>query len=132
MIDFRRMRWLMGKLDRIKWDVERKEANATRITSVITGMPRGGGGNRQEDAYVILADVLDAYREAIQELDDMRGELIPLIDSLPDPDGRAVMRMRYLDGYHPDEIATAIRRDVRSVYRYLKRSERQIIGEQNG
>lgn len=129
MIDFRRFRWLINKLQRIQWDVERKEAAATRITTNITGMPRGGGGNRQEEAYVILADVLDAYRESLAELDAMRAELKPFVDALTDPDERAVMRMRYMDGYAPSAIAAGIHLDERSVYRYLTRAERKVVSQ---
>ena len=131
MIDFQRMRRLINMLPQIQWDVERKMANAERITSNITGMPRGGNGNRQEDAYIILADVVDAYHETLEELEQMRAELKPYVDRLANPHERAVMRMRYMDGHRPEKIALAIDRDVRSVYRYLKRAEKQIAGGQN-
>ena len=97
MIDFYRMRRLINMLPRIKWDIERKMANAERITSNITGMPRGENGNRQEDAYIILADVMDAYHETLEELEQMRTELKPYVDNLTNPHERAVMRMRYMD-----------------------------------
>lgn len=132
MIDFRRMRWLISKLQRVQWDVERKMANATRITSVITGMPRGGSGNRQEEAYVILADVLDAYKDTMDELDTMRAELKPFIDALPDPDEKAIMILRYMDGYSPEEIPGMVKLSRASVYGHLKRAERKIRGGQNG
>lgn len=131
MIDFKRMRWLINKLPKIRWSVELKAANATRITATITGMPRGGGGNRQENAYIALADATDAYHEALEELEAMRAELEPLVDALTDIDERAVMRMRYMKGYKPEEIAETIHRTDRSVYIYLKRAERKIMGFQN-
>lgn len=126
MIDFKRMRWLINKLRHIQWEVEQKESNAMRVTSHITGMPRGGGTNKQEEAYIILADVLDAYHESLAELDNMRTELKPLIDILDDPDERAVMRMRYMNGYRPETIAIGIHVEERTVYRYLKLAEKKI------
>lgn len=131
MIDFRRMRWLIGKLQRVQWDVERKMANATRITSVITGMPRGGGGNRQEEANVILADVLDAYQDAAAELESMRTELKPLVDALPDPDEKAIMILRYFDGYSPEDIPEMVKLSRATVYAHLNRAERKIMYGQN-
>lgn len=131
MIDFKRMRWLISKLQRVQWDVERKTANATRITSVITGMPRGGSGNRQEEAYIILADVLDAYQDTIDELEAMRAELKPYLDALPDPDEKAIMRLRYMDGYSPEEIPAMVDLSRASVYAHIKRAERKIRGGQN-
>lgn len=132
MIDFRRMRWLISKLQRVQWDVEQKTANATRITTNITGMPRGGGGNRQETALIILADVLDAYQDTRNELEAMRSELRPLLDALPDPDEKAIMRLRYMDGYSPEEIPAMVKLSRASVYAHIKRAERKIRGGQNG
>lgn len=134
MIDLERMRYLMRKIPDLKWDVERRMANATRITSVLTGMPGGSGKNQKMEAAIIaLVQVKKAYREAIAELDAMRQELTPLIDALEDPDEKAVMRLRYLDGHTPDEIAQMVNRARSGVYMYLTRAERQIRrAAQNG
>ena len=132
MIDFVRMRWLIKKCPRMEWEVEKKMAAATRITSCVTGMPRGGKGNRGEDAIIALSDVEDAYKEILDELKAMRKELAPLIDNLEDPDEKAAMRMRYIQGHRPTEIAKSLYRTDRSIYIYLKRAERRIRGKQNG
>ena len=124
--DFFRMRWLIRRLPKLQWDIARKQATATKVTTVITGMPRGGGENRQEDAVIRLAIARDAYREALDELEAMREQLSPMIDRLEDPDEKAAMRMRYLHGLSPEEIAETIHRTDRSVYIYLSRAERKI------
>ncbi len=126
MIDLVRMRLLMSRLPRMLWDAERKMANAERITPSITGMPRGGSGNRQEDANVAYADAMDAYREAFAELEQMRKELEPLISRIEDVDVRAVMRLRYIHGYRPAEIPGVIYKSERSTYYYLTRGEHEI------
>lgn len=131
MIDFLRMRELIKKLPKIQWDVEKKEANAERITSRITGMPRSGkDGNRQEDALIALADAREAYQEAIDELESMRKELLPLIDRIEDINEKAMIRMRYMKGHSIEEIAETIERDNRSVYRYLTKAEGKITDMQ--
>lgn len=128
MIDFIRMRYLIRKLPRLDWKVAQKQADATRVTSSITGMPRGGGGvNRSGDAIIALMAAKDAYREVFEELEAMRQELEPMIDQLEDPDEKAAMRMRYLHGLSPEEIARTIHRSDRIVYVYLKRAEKKII-----
>lgn len=132
MIDFARMRWLIRKCPRMEWEVEKKMAAATRITSCVTGMPRGGKPNRGEDAMIALSDVEDAYHEILEELKTMRDELAPMIDQLEDPDEKAAMRMRYMQGHRPLEIAKRLYRTDRSIYIYLKRAERKIRGRQNG
>ena len=127
MIDFLRMRYLINKLPDILWDIEQKEANATRITSNITGMPRGGGGlNQSENAKLALIDAKDAYREALKELEEMRHELEQELLKLEDENERAIMRMRYIYGYSPGTIAQTISYHPRSVYRYLKSAERKL------
>ena len=126
MIDFVRMRKLMHDLPDIEWDLARLNANATRITSYITGMPRGGSGNRQEDAAIALADATDVYRAALNELEAMRAELDPMIDMLDDINDRGVMRMRYIKGYRPEEIAVILEMSRRGVYYHLLHSERII------
>lgn len=127
MIDLQRMRLLMKRLPNILWKIEQKEANATRITSNITGMPRGGGGlNRSEDATLALIDAKDAYREALEELEAMRKELDPYLTALQDDAERAIMRMRYIYGYDPETIADAVSYHPRTVYRKLKSAERRL------
>lgn len=126
--DFLRMRYLMRRVPRLEWDMERKMSNAAKITTTITGMPRGSGNHSKvEDGAIILATVKDAYREVIAELEALRDRLSPLIDMLEDPDEKAVMRMRYLNGLNPEQIALVICRSDRMVYIYLKRAERKII-----
>ena len=129
MIDLVKMRWLIRRVPKLLWDIEQKNAKATRITTVITGMPGNHSSNRSqtEDGAIMLVAAKDAYREAIAELDAMRKELAPIIDTLDDPDEKAVARMRYMHGYDPDEIAQAINYHPRTVYRKLKRAERKLL-----
>ena len=127
MTDLRRMRQLMKRLPSILWEIERKEANATRVTSNITGMPRGGGGlNKTENARIKLIAVKDAYREALKELEELRIDLEPNLTQLTDEDERAIMRMRYIHGYEPEKIAEAVSYHPRTVYRKLKSAERKL------
>lgn len=127
MIDFVRMRWLIRRVPKLEWDIEQKTAKATKITLVLTGMPKGKGYNTADDAKIMLIVAKDAYREVIKELETMRAELNPKIEKLTDPDEKAAMRMRYMAGYSPEWIATAIHRTPRSVYMYLRHAENRIL-----
>lgn len=127
MIDFEKMRFLINRLPRIQWDIEKAGAQATKITSVLTGMPRGSGNHSQtEDGAIKLATLKDVYKETLSELDKMSKELEPLVDMLDDPDDRAVIRLRYLYRYSIDSIADSIHRSERAIYYYLRRAERGI------
>lgn len=129
MVDFVRMRWLIKKVPKLNFDIERAESNATISGIGYSDMPKAQSrGDRMERSVISLSDARDAYNEVINELNGMRKELIPMIDTLEDPDARAVMRLRYIHGYSPDEIAD---RNIAlmsraSVYRWLRKSESAI------
>lgn len=128
MISLSRMRTLIGYEQRLKWGYTRKLADATRITSVLTGMPRGSGNHSQvETGAIELSEVGRAYREVFEALEEMRAELDPLLSTLENSDDIAVMRLRYMDGYRPNEIPDAIFLSERSVYYHLNNAERLLI-----
>ena len=124
MVNLYRMRTLMRTTIKVRWKVEREMARATKITTVLTGMPHGGSGHDQvADGAIKVDEVKAAYREVLAELEQMQNELDPLINALDNPDDRAVMRLRYIECYSPEDIAEAIHRTDRSVYYYLSRAE---------
>ena len=133
MINLYRMRQLMRYTIKARWKVEKEMARATKITAVLTGMPRGGAGHDQvADGAIQIDEVKRAYRETLGELEQMQHELDPLIDELENPDDRAVMRLRYIECYSPEDIAEAIHRTDRSVYYYLSRAEDQLVRKHPG
>ena len=76
MVNLSRMRTLIAYEQRLRFDRLKKLAKATKITTTITGMPRGSGtGNKIQDGAIELAEVEDAYREVLTELRSMREEL---------------------------------------------------------
>jgi len=128
MVNLYRMRQLMRYTIKARWRVEKEMAKATKITAVLTGMPHGGGGHdRVADGVIKIDEIKQAYKETLGELEEMQRELDPLIDNLENPDDRAVMRLRYIEGYSPEDIAEAIHRTDRSVYYYLSRAEDQLV-----
>ena len=127
MINLFRMRQLLRQTVKVQWRIEQEEARATKITTVLTGMPRGGGQHDQvQDGAIRVAELKDAYREIMEELETAQAALDPLISKLDDADDRAVMRLRYIKGFSPEDIAEAIHRTDRSVYYYLSRAEDQL------
>ena len=127
MINLYRMRKLIRDTVKLQWKVEQERAKATKITAAMTGMPRGSDNrSRVEDGAIKIADVTDAYREVVTELEAMRSELDPLISTLENADDRAVMRLRYIKGFSSEDIAEAIHRTDRSIYYYLSRAEDQL------
>ena len=127
MVNLYRMRQLMRQVPRKLWQIEQEEAKATKITTVLTGMPRGGSGRNQvEEGAIKLAELREAFAEVANELHYMQLELAPLISELDNSDDRAAMRLRYIEGYSPEDIAEAIHRTDRSIYYYLSRAENEL------
>ena len=86
MVNLSRMRTLIAYEQRLRFDRLKKLAKATKITTTITGMPRGSGtGNKIQDGAIELAEVEDAYREVLTELRSMREELEQLLPALDNP-----------------------------------------------
>ena len=126
-INLFRMRQLMRQVPRKLWQIEQERAKATKITTVLTGMPRASGNHSQvEDGAIKLSELEAAYREVLDELETMRKALDPLISTIENADLRAAMRLRYIDGHRPETIADAIPLADRTVYRYLKRGENEL------
>ena len=128
MVVLYRMRQLIRDTVKLQWRVEKERAELTRITSVITGMPHGTGNHSKiENGVIRVAELNDAYKEVKDELERMRVELEPLICTLDNADDRAAMRLRYIKGFSPEDIAEAIHRTSRSIYYYLSRAEDELV-----
>ena len=126
-INLFRMRQLMRQIPRKLWQIEQERAKATKITTVLTGMPRANGNHSQvEDGAIKLAELEEAYADALKDLKEMRRLLEPLIDTLEDARLSATMRLRYISGYSQEEIADSIYVASRTVRRYLFQAEKEL------
>lgn len=130
MVNLSRMRMLIGYERRIKFRYQKKLASATRITTQLTGMPRGSGNSSQvETGAIELAEVEEAYREVLDELRAMRAELEQLLPSLDNPDDIGIMRLRYLDGCNIRDIPAAVCLSERAMFYHLSGAERKLIAK---
>jgi len=128
MVNLYRMRMLMSrKTVNLLWRIEQEQARATKVTTILTGMPRGSGGHDQvADGAIKITELKEVYSDTIAELEQMRQELLPLINTLDNVDLRAAMLLRYIKGNSPEEIADAIFLAARTIYRYLLRAENEL------
>ena len=128
MVNLSRMRILIGLERRLQFRYQKKLANATRITSHLTGMPRGSGNHSQvEDGAIELAEVEEAYREAREDLKVMREELEQLLTSLDDPDDIGIMRLRYVMGWDLEDIPDEVHLSRRAMFYHLSGAERKLM-----
>lgn len=128
MVNLSRMRLLIGYERRLQLRYQKKLASATKITTQLTGMPRGSGNHSQVEAGAIeLSEVEDAYREVITELQAMRTELEGMLQSLDNPDDIGIMRLRYITGRNPEEIYEEVNLSRRAMFYHLSGAERKLM-----
>lgn len=125
MVDLVRMRKLMDRLPVAQFKLDKAMAQATRTTTVLTGMPHGSGEQDRMADKVSLVTIARDRRDAIaRELQQMRDELQPVIDALEDPLQRSAMRLRYINGMTVREIAYSLTYSEQHLFRVLQQAER--------
>ena len=130
MIDFYRMRFLINRLPAARFRVDKAIAKATKTTTVITGMPRGSStGSQVEDGAILIEYARQALDNITTELEGMRAELTPMIESLESPLQKNAMRMRYIEGHSVREIAYSLNYSEPHIFRILTIAERKIQNE---
>ena len=128
MVNLTRMRVLISYERRLRFKYQKKLASATKVTTQLTGMPRGSGNHSQvEDGAIELAEVEEAYRELFDELKAMRGELDHLLKNMDNPDDIGIMRLRYIEGMNLMDIPEAVNLSERAMFYHLSGAERKLI-----
>ena len=129
MVNLTRMRVLIRHEQRLMRRKDRIFANATKVTTVLTGMPHGGNGNKSqvETGAIELAEVEESYREVLDELNAMRKELEGMIVQLDDPDDIGIMRLRYIVGHYPEEIPDLVNLSRRAMFYHLSGAEKKLM-----
>ena len=129
MVNLTKMRMLIRHEQRLMRRKDRIFANATKVTTVLTGMPHGGNGNKSqvETGAIELAEVEESYREVLDELNAMRKELEGMLVQLEDPDDIGIMRLRYIVGHYPEEIPDLVNLSRRAMFYHLSGAEKKLI-----
>lgn len=127
MIDFQRIRMLQRQEEKLRWMIIRTETKATRTTTSLTGMPRGGGSGKQMENMVIeIATLKEKYMEISEELTDIRAELKSKIRYLKNPYQNLAIVLRYQKAETIQAICEIMNYSYRQVIRFLKCGEAEI------
>ena len=127
MIDFRKMRKLINRLPMARFRVDQAKSRATRVTPVLTGMPRGsGGGSQTEEGAILIMIASEKYESMKAELKEMQDTLSPIIEGIEDPLQKNVLRMRYMECRSVREIAYFLNYSEQHIFRILQRVERKL------
>lgn len=107
-------RTIHSKLD----DIERLRSLAERTTTLMTGMPRGGGEQDKYNAIICRIWALEKELDAdIDAFVDAHTEISAAIARLPDDRERLVLEMRYLCYRSWERIADALEVGVDMIYK---------------
>lgn len=129
MIDFKAMREKIKQVHRLKRASQRKWEAATRMSPVISDMPKGGGnGKAAENNIVEMVTVKEEYNAARAELDEMKRELRRKMKRLKKWQHIAVIRKRYLEEKSLAEVMSEIGYEESQTKRFLRTAEDIING----
>ena len=94
-------------------------ALATKATATLTDMPGAATPNvhRMEDVVCKIVALEEEINADIDELVDLKREIIQLIRAVEDPEHRSLLELRYLCFYPWRDIAKAMDCSVRTAYR---------------
>lgn len=85
--------------------------------------------NRQELLYIKIADQSKQIDEQIDKLVDIRNEIEQLINTVSDPDGQSILRMRYLAYMSMSDIADIMGCTRATVYNKFNKAIKKIGGQ---
>ena len=128
MVVLAEMNRMQKDAEQLRQRIERTQSKATRTTVSYDGMPHSKQvRSLVEIGAVQLADLEAAHGDLLEQLAQLRQELSVMVDALPDPDQRAVMRLRYEKGYKPKQIAAGIGVCCRSVFNHMDAGKRELL-----
>lgn len=129
MIDFKAMREKIKQVHRLKRASQRKWEAATRMSPVISDMPKGGGnGKATENNIVEMVTVKEEYNAARAELDEMKRALRRKMKRLKKWQHIAVIRKRYIEEKSLAEVMSEIGYEESQTKRFLRTAEDIING----
>lgn len=103
---------LNHKINALLREKEHLQDLVCKVSSNLSGMPRGGSGGR-EAALARLADIDSDIDRHIGQYVDMRREISRYLDQLEDGRLCELMRLRYIVGDTWEQIAETMGIDVR-------------------
>ena len=92
---------------------------ATSCSTSMTGMPRNPnkGGSRMADAVCKIVDLQDSIAAAMQELVELKAEIIATIKAVDCIEYQLILEKRYISGKSWPEIAVDLGYKMRHLYK---------------
>ena len=124
MIDFKVMREKIKQVNRLNRAMQKKYEDATRMSPVLSDMPKGGGsGEKMANDVVEMVTVQEELDAAKAELLEMKEQLTNKMVKLDKWQHLAVIRKRYIEEKSITEIMDEIGYEASQTKRFLKAAE---------
>ena len=111
-------------IDSLLQEVDALRATAEKSTTVLSGMPGGGGFRGPEDVWIKLIDMSNEVNQLVDKYVDQRrmleGKLKAIttaISNIDDGTLRVLLLMRYLDGATFEQIAVDMGYCIMQIWR---------------
>ena len=105
------------RINRLNERIQQLESTSEKVTSIITDMPRGGGGNGKEDIYILLADTKAEYISEIKEAEQVKQDIYKLIDKIADERLKRLLELKYVGLKRWEDICYTLNYEWAQIHR---------------
>lgn len=101
----KKVEWLDAQIDGLLHDLQKEEARATKVTSIISPVVVTHSGNQSnlEEAALKIIALKNEINQKIDRFVDLKRDVEAIIDKIQDADQVKVLRKRYFE-YKPWEL----------------------------
>ena len=100
---------------------------ATHATATLTGMPRNPNRSesRMAEAVVKIVDLQNEINHDIDELVDLKREIVGVIKRIDNPEYQTLLELRYLCFYSWEKVAVEMEYDLRYLHKLHRKALEQ-------
>lgn len=105
----------------------------TKATATMSDMPGGGSRNvyKMQDIIGKIVDLENEINADIDQLVDLKREMVAVIKAVKNPEFQTLLELRYLCFKTWEQIAVDMDYDIRWLYRMHKRALEEVLVPQN-
>ena len=102
---------------------------ATKCTSTISGMPKNPSSpvSRMEDVIVKIISLQEEINQDIDELVDLKAEMVQVIKAVDNTEFQTILEKRYLCFMSWEQIAVDLGYNVRHLYRLHEEALEKVV-----
>lgn len=102
---------------------------ATKCTSTLSDMPKSqsAGNSRLEDTVVKIVDLQEEINKDIDNLVDLKRDIVRTIKSVQNPEYQIILELRYLCFKTWEEIAVQMNCSIDNVFKIRKNALKSVV-----